>query len=93
MALKNNQYNYGTIAKTFHWTIAALFLAAYCAVYYRHWFTEKQTPENWTALQLHLSIGISIAALVILRIIWRAMNQQPEDEPGSRLAHLAAHIG
>ena len=93
MTLKNTQYNYGTIAKILHWTIAVLFLAAYCAVYYRHWFTEAKTPENWIALQLHLSVGISIAALVILRIVWRIMNRQPDDEPGSRLAHLAAHTG
>ena len=93
MSLTNTQYNYGTIAKFFHWIIALLFLAAYCAVYYRHWFTEAKTPENWIALQLHLSVGISIAAIVILRIIWRIMNRQPDDEPSSRLAHIAAHTG
>ena len=43
---------------------ALLFLASYVSVYYRHWFTEDKTPENWTALQLHLSIGITIAVVV-----------------------------
>ena len=38
---------------------AALFLASYISVYYRHWFTKEKTPENWTALQLHLSIGVT----------------------------------
>lgn len=43
MSLKNTAANYGRIAKWFHWTTAALFLAAYVSVYYRQWFTEKQT--------------------------------------------------
>ena len=93
MALKNTKKNYGSIAKWMHWTTAVLFLGSYCAVYYRHWFTEDKTPENWISLQLHLSIGITIAVIVLLRIIWRNTNQIPEQEPGSKLAHLAAHVG
>ena len=93
MSLKNSANNYGSIAKFLHWTIAALFLASYVSVYYRHWFTEEKTPENWIALQLHLSVGISIAAFVVLRIVWRIMNRVPDNEPGPRLAHIAAHIG
>lgn len=93
MALKNTENNYGLIAKWLHWTIAFLFLGSYCAVYFRHWFTEEKTPENWTALQLHLSFGITIAAVVVLRIIWRNLNRTPAQEPGAKLAHLAAHLG
>lgn len=93
MSLKNTADSYGRIAKWFHWTTAALFLAAYVSVYYRQWFTEKQTPENMTALQIHLSVGVSIAVIVALRVIWRLMNRAPADEPGTPLAHLAAHMG
>ena len=92
-SIKNTKENYGTVAKWFHWTTAVLFLGSYCAVYYRHWFTEEKTPENWTALQLHLSFGVTIAVVVLLRIIWRSMNRLPDPEPGARAAHLAAHIG
>ena len=59
MSIKNTARNYGSFAKWLHWITALLFLLAYTAVYYRHWFTVKDTPENWTALQLHLSIGIN----------------------------------
>jgi cytochrome b561 len=93
MTIRNTAETYGSIAKWFHWITAILFLASYCAVYYRHWFTEAKTPENWTALQLHLSIGVTIAVVVILRIIWRVMNRLPDPEPGTRLEHLAAHLG
>jgi len=91
MNIKNTSHSYGTIAKYLHWLTALLFLGAYMSVYYRHWFTEEQTPENWTALQLHLSIGVTIGVLVILRIIWRITNPTPNLEPGTKLEHLAAH--
>ena len=93
MAIKNTSENYGSIAIWFHWVTALLFLASYCAVYFRHWFTEEKTPENWIALQLHLSIGVTIGVLVVLRIIWRSMNKNPAPEPGTKLEHMAAHIG
>ena len=93
MSIKNTAKNYGTIAKTLHWMTALLFLGSYVTVYYRQWFTETKTPENWNALQLHLSIGVSIGVLVLLRLIWRWINTQPEHEPGSPLAHLAAKMG
>ena len=93
MPFKNSQLAYGSIAKWLHWSIAILFLCSYVTVKYRHWFTEKDTPENWTALQLHLSVGITIGVLVLLRVIWRLMNRVPFEEPGNRLAHLAAKFG
>ncbi|ESP90293.1 cytochrome B561 [Pseudoalteromonas luteoviolacea 2ta16] len=93
MTLKNTDTDYGTIAKWIHWITAILFLAAYMSVYYRHWFTEAKTSENWTALQLHLSFGVSIMVVVLLRLLWRAMNKPPAPEPGTKVEHLAAHAG
>jgi len=93
MSLKNTAAQYGTIAKWLHWSVAGLFLAAYTAVYYRQWFTDQGTDVNWTALQLHLSFGVTIGVLVLLRVIWRLMNRQPDPVAGTRLEHLAAHLG
>ncbi|MBQ4814078.1 cytochrome b [Pseudoalteromonas luteoviolacea] len=93
MALKNTESDYGSIAKWIHWITAILFLAAYVSVYYRQWFTEAKTPENWSALQLHLSFGVSIMVVVGLRVVWRIMDQTPKPEPGSKLEHMAAHVG
>lgn len=93
MSLRNTPDNYGSIAKWFHWGTALLVLGSYLTVYYRDWFTEKQTPENWTVLQLHLAIGVSIGALVVLRILWRSINPTPRLEPGSTLQQGAAKLG
>jgi cytochrome b561 len=93
MSLKNTADNYGSIAKWLHWGTAILFLGSYVSVYYRQWFTEDKTPENWTALQLHLSIGVTIAVIVVLRILWRISNRTPDPAPGSKLEHWAARLG
>lgn len=93
MSMKNTALQYGTIAKTLHWLTAMIFLGAYVAVYYRQWFTESQTPENWNALQLHLSFGVSMAVLIVLRIVWRCYDRVPDPEPGARWEHLAAKAG
>jgi cytochrome b561 len=93
MSLKNTDTSYGSIAKWLHWCTALLFLASYLTVYYRQWFTEEKTPENWTALQLHLSVGVTIAVVVGLRLYWRWINPQPAHEPGTKLEHLAAELG
>jgi cytochrome b561 len=91
--LRNTTTHYGRVARTLHWLTALLFLFAYMTVYYRQWFTEAETSENWTALQLHLSLGVSIGVFVLLRVYWRMANIQPDDEPGSALLHKAAHLG
>ncbi len=93
MTLKNTADNYGSIAKWLHWGTAILFLGSYVSVYYRQWFTEDKTPENWSALQLHLSIGVTIAVIVVLRILWRISNRTPDPAPGSKLEHWAARLG
>jgi cytochrome b561 len=102
MTLRNSTVSYGSLAKFLHWFVALFFLAAYCAVYYRRWFTEECppagfpsacSPENLVAFGLHKSFGMSIAAFVLLRIIWRLSNPKPKPEPASKLEHLGASLG
>lgn len=92
MPLKNSTYTYGSIARWLHWVTAVLFLASYCTVYYRHWFTEGRTFESLIAFQLHLSVGISIGVMVLPRWLWRLYNPAPAPASkhvlGNRLAHL-----
>lgn len=98
--MKNTVENYGLIAKFLHWGTALLFLLSYIFIYYEIWFTPglpppgvSRDPVYWTTLQIHLSIGVSIFVIVLLRIIWRLMNIQPKEEPGTKLEHLAAKLG
>ncbi len=90
MELKNTKERFGVIAMTLHWIVALLFLGLYASVYFRHWFTEPKTDLNWTALQLHLSFGITVSVFILLRIIYKLIDKSPDEVPGSKLEHLAA---
>ena len=90
MDLKNTKERFGIIAMSLHWIVAFLFLGLYLSVYFRHWFTEPKTDLNWTALQLHLSFGITVMVFIGLRIAYKLFDQSPEEVPGSKLEHLAA---
>ncbi|MEQ8838560.1 cytochrome b [Haliea sp.] len=93
MPLKNTVEAYGSVAKFLHWITALLFLVSYCSVYFRQWFTELGSDLNWTALQIHLSCGVSLGVIVFLRIYWRIINRNPDPEPGGYWEHRAAAIG
>jgi len=100
MALKNTTLTYGSLAKWLHWSIALLFLSAYGAIYFRIWLTDDCpvsllisggcSEANLTSFMLHRALGLTIAAFVLLRIIYRLSNQQPKPEPASPMAHRAA---
>lgn len=75
-----------------HWVIALLILGSYSSVYFRQWFTTRGTPENATALQIHIACGLSIGGFVVLRIAWRLMNQPPALLPGPAWHHHAARV-
>ncbi|MEQ8195539.1 MAG: cytochrome b [Rhodospirillales bacterium] len=96
MAARNTKERYGAIAQALHWIVALLFLGAYCAVYYRHWFTVKKTPENIIAAQLHFSFGITIAVFVLLRVLYRLWDMQPDPPAGplwQRICAKVSHYG
>jgi cytochrome b561 len=92
MTALNTKERYGIIAQVLHWTVALLFLGAYCAVYYRHWFTVEKTPENVIAAKLHVSFGIAIAVFVLFRVIYRLWDKQPDPPAGPRWREVAAKI-
>ncbi len=90
MKLRNTKERFGAIAMSLHWIVALLFLMLYASVYFRHWFTEPKTDLNWTALQLHLSLGLTVMVFVGLRILNKLWDRTPEEVPGTRLEHMAA---
>ena len=91
MLVKNTKDTYGVIAITLHWIVALAFIINYAIIYYREWFVEgREDPLFRTLLSYHYAIGVSVLVFVVLRIIWRLTNIQPNEVPGSRLEHLAA---
>jgi cytochrome b561 len=96
--LRNSEDSWGSVAKAFHWLIAALIFA--------------QFPLGWVAVNLrlspakfylftwHKSIGLTILLLVVLRLLWRWANpvprlpagMRPWERAGARVDHLALYL-
>jgi cytochrome b561 len=71
---------YGAVAQAFHWLIAALIFTMLGLGYYM-----EDLPLGTRKLQLygiHKSIGITIAMLAALRLVWRLLHPPPP-LPGS----------
>lgn len=91
MALKNTHLAYGSVAKWLHWATAFCFLMAYVSVYYGVWFVDPESDARDLSRTVHTMFGISVGLLVLPRLIWRFINVVPDDEPGPKWQHLAAH--
>lgn len=91
LPFKNTENTYGIIAIALHWIVAVAFILNYAIIYYREWFVEEGSESIRTLVSYHTAIGVSVVVFVLLRIIWRLMNKQPNEVPGSKTEHFAAH--
>ncbi|UHQ56714.1 MULTISPECIES: cytochrome b [Microbulbifer] len=96
MAARNSKQQYGWMAIALHWLMAPAIIGMFALgwwmrqlSYYDPWY--RQGPE------IHKGIGILLLALLLLRLVWKAMNPHPQDVPGTprwqALAARAAHGG
>ena len=97
MPLKNTQDQWGSVSKALHWLVVVLILAmAWLGL------TMGDLPngaDKIATYALHKSIGITILALVAIRIAWRLYAGAPDPIPGSprwqeriaSLTHLALY--
>ena len=75
MRLRNTLTEYGTISKIFHWSSAAVLIIQIPLGFYLvdMDFSEKRL----TVESLHVTLGISIFYLTILRLIYKTFNPTP----------------
>jgi cytochrome b561 len=67
--MPTEQLHYGSTAKVFHWAIAALIAIQLPLGWLMPDIHRGETPG--TAMSLHVSIGVTILVLVVLRFLWR----------------------
>jgi cytochrome b561 len=63
---------YDTTAKTFHWLIVALLIAQYLIGWFMPDIHGHMKPG--AAMIWHISVGTSILALMLLRLVWRLIH-------------------
>jgi cytochrome b561 len=67
---------YTTTAIVFHWVVAILVLTMIGLGFYMTG-VPKGSPDRAFYFNLHKSIGVTTALLVIVRLLWRAKNPPP----------------
>ena len=63
------QPHYGTAAKVFHWLVVALLIVQYPLGKFMPHIHRGMTPGD--AMTFHISFGIAILTLMVLRLFWR----------------------
>ncbi|WP_369943375.1 cytochrome b [Xanthomonas medicagonis] len=91
MQWRNTASRFGFLAKLFHWTTAAAFIGAYVVVYYVIWCMDDTSDASLPVLNIHWALGLLVGFLVLPRLLWRWLDVQPDDPPGSALEHRLAH--
>jgi cytochrome b561 len=87
-----NRLQYGTTAKVFHWLVLALLLVQYPIGWLMPDIHRGMTPG--AAMTFHVSIGIVILLLIVLRFAWRLAHPvAPESSlpPWQRLSSEVVH--
>lgn len=73
--LTNSQHGYGIVHIAIHWAMAVLiFWAAYLGL------TMTDLPDSFDKLavySLHKSLGLTVLALAVLRLVWKLANKKP----------------
>ncbi len=83
---------YNGFARLLHWVIAVLMAGMYLTDQVRGFYERGAPGRDWW-LGAHASMGITIFALTVLRLIWRLASKAPAPIPGSLLMHRAAQLG
>lgn len=75
MQWKNKPEAYGTIAKSFHWGMAALIIGMLALGLYMTGLPFS--PDKLQLYGIHKAVGATILFLVALRLVWRLLNTVP----------------
>ncbi|HEY8586456.1 MAG TPA: cytochrome b [Rhodanobacter sp.] len=88
MSLRSNDQQWGAVSKFFHWVIALAILGNGTFGLMMDLAGSPMQKINWLAV--HKSIGLTVLALVLLRMLWRWGDGRPAEAPAPRWQMLAA---
>lgn len=80
MTARNTRSGYGWVARFFHWTIAALILAAIGLGLYAESLpaaSDSDIARLFEVFSIHKTIGITVLVLAVLRILWALSQPRP----------------
>ncbi|MFU8785161.1 cytochrome b [Aliidiomarina sp.] len=90
--IKNSKQQYGWVAIFMHWLVAVVVLGMYPLGLYivslGYYDSGYRIYPN-----IHRSIGILLAMVILLRVAWKLLNPNPSMLARSKLERFAAHAG
>lgn len=93
MQWRNDPLRWGVIAQLLHWLIALAIIGQMTLGWIM--VSWKLSPTKFELYAVHKSLGITLLALVLLRLVWRLVNVTPEAPAASprweARAALASH--
>jgi cytochrome b561 len=75
MNLKNTQYGYGLVSRVFHLLMALMIIGQLAVGFWMVGLLPKEKADIYASHKLG---GLLILSLVVLRLVWRSMNQLPD---------------
>ncbi|NCA70101.1 MAG: cytochrome b [Sphingobacteriia bacterium] len=82
---------YNILAQAFHWVVAILLFGLLGTNLLRE-LSEQGSGMREIWLNIHMSLGILLFGIVILRLVWTKITRQPEPLPGMRITQLFAKL-
>lgn len=87
--MENSSTAYDPVAKSLHWLMFLLLLVQFIVAFIMPEIERGVVPETY--IKLHLSFGILILLVVVLRLLWRLGHPPPRAEDSlPRMQQLAA---
>jgi cytochrome b561 len=80
---RNTSSRYGFIAASLHWIIVAGIIAQYFLAEAAE-DREAVAPSSAGAVSVHNSLGITLLALALIRVLWRLIERPPPMPPGMK---------
>ena len=77
--LKSDTQHWGDAAKFFHWTIVLLILMQGTVGLIMVDMPKRPAVIPW--YNFHKSVGLTILALAVLRLLWRVFDRRPAEPP------------
>lgn len=96
--LKSRQNRWGSIAKTFHWTMAIGLIGMLLLGWYMVDLPNSRDKFDWYLL--HKSTGLTLLTVVVFRVLWRWLDVTPKLPPltprwqiwASKISHVLLYL-
>jgi cytochrome b561 len=89
--LKDSRNGYGLVSIAIHWVSAVLILFLFGLGIY---MTGLSYYDDWyhKGPELHVSLGLVVLLIMLVRVIWRLVNSLPVDLSNQKIQNLTARL-